>query len=263
MTQSPTIPGTSVKAIFQSVPYSHPYPAIYEGPKGTGATLGSLNAGNSASLCVGGGGINAAFQTDLSKAHQNTSHYTTRHLNLVHETADGGSAGQCFTDEDNPNVASYLVKNKLTTGKNDFTGIVFVDVFADKYCPNGNPINRAMVYAAPPNSADPNFQSQTAFLQAITETGANIVAALAGYNAWAPQQSPALDVVGALRLCMYSSGIYNANHVSLNKIALAIYDGIHKGLLKDATGITEVQMPVSTGHDTYFEAVKNKLLQTT
>ncbi len=82
--------------------------------------------------------------------------------------------------------------------------------------------------------------------------------AVAGYNALAPKES--LPAIEAVRLCLYSSVIYNPNDVSLDKIALAIFDGVSKELGAGGSGLKELQMPVSDDtSDPLFTAVKAKV----
>ena len=115
-----------------------------------------------------------------------------------------------------------------------------------------------MLYAAPPRGA--NHPQDADFLSAIRDTATNIVTCLGRYNAIAPKHGvPSIEV---LRLCLFSSNIYNDYAVPLDEIALAIFDGVAAGAAVGATGLKEVQFPYAgagdDGDGPLFAAVKAK-----
>lgn len=245
------IPGTQVKAVFQTVADGS-YPHIYYGKGDSGARIASMNAGNSPDLYVGGGGINGAFPAILKP--QDWQAYQNLHVALADNVQKGSVKVQPF---DHPDPAQCMtICNKPVQGAVDYTGVAFLDAFSDRFCPHGNPVNRAMIYVAPPNGTTPQFSDPQTFLAAVTQVGLHAVEATVAHNA---ALKPGSDmVVEALRLCMYSSSIYRNSSVSEDDVALAIFAGIEAGLKADATGLTEIQMPV--GHTThYFAAVQKKL----
>lgn len=248
------IPGTDVAAVFQ--PVTGGYPTLYYRSGETGVPLASMNAGNAPQLYVGGGGINAGFATAL--ARQDIAAYATRHVALADETPANETRVQTFEDT-NP-AACMTICNTRTANARDYTGLAFLDAFTDDLCPGGNPANRAMAYVAPPDGQ--GYSDKTAFLADITAVADHMIKAISAHNAAQAAAAPgAVDLsVGALRLCMYSSGIYRMSGVSLDEVALAIFDGIRRALLADPAGLSEVQMPVGqSGNDPYFRAVQENL----
>jgi hypothetical protein len=246
------IDGTSIALSFIQKPAGGYAPVFYGGSNGT-LVLASVNAGNSDDLYVGGGGINGGFNHALSRT-QNTGEYMPRHKALFADAAKTGEASKRY-DDDDPTVFSYVYASKTIDKDDWYEGICFVDVFGSSRCPAGNPKNAAMLYVAPPHG---NYHPVEAdFLGAITRTGQNIAKAATRYNAMAPREN--VPVVEALRLCLYSSVIYNPKHVSLDKIALAIFDGLSTEFSARASGLKEVQMPTSDDtSDPLFAAVKAK-----
>jgi hypothetical protein len=241
------IPGTGIALHFIEKPPGGHAPIFYGGDEGS-LRLGSVNAGNSEALYVGGGGINGGFARQLGRT-QRIDAYAARHTALI-EAAKDGEAFERYEDDD-PTAFSFALVSRID---GSYEGVCFVDVFAPDRCPAGNPKNAAMLYAAPPNGM--NHPDETEFLAAIGKTGQNIATAVARYNAIAPRETQ--PVIDALRLCLYSSGIYNRHGVSADRIALAIYDGVASGLTTDS-GLKELQMPVSDDPgDPLFAAVKAK-----
>src|SRR6185437_13385638 len=130
---------------------------------------------------------------------------------------------------------------KLNKVANWYEGVCFVDVFDPSLCPNGNPKNVAMVYAAPPHGM--HYPVEADFLAAIEAMAVTIIKTVAAYNAEAAKQKlPAIEV---LRNTLFSSAIYNPNGVSKDKIARAIFAGMASGLNVDTGGIVDLQFPVS------------------
>jgi len=252
------IDGTNIDISFIEKPAGKHAPIYYDSGEGT-FVLASVNAGNSQALFVGGGGINAGFGHALSPT-QNIVDYAARHIALANDAAQSGDAFKRY-DDDNPDALSYVYAAKIIDKPGWFEGVSFVDVFAPSRCPHGNPKNAAMLYAAPPHGD--NHPKEADFLDAIAKTGRNIVKCVAGYNALAPKQNA--PVVEAMRLCLYSSVIYNPNAVPLDQIALAVFDGVSGELAaQPSSGIKELQMPwAAKGDDKsdgpLFRAVKEKL----
>jgi hypothetical protein len=57
--------------------------------------------------------------------------------------------------------------------------------------------------------------------------------------------SHGVPAIPALRLCLFSSGIYNSFSISSNRIAEQICAGLGDVLAKDDCGLTKVQLPVA------------------
>jgi hypothetical protein len=246
------ISGTSVTLGFILKPAGG-YAPVYYGRGEGSLALASVNAGNSQDLYVGGGGINGGFAKLLSRT-QKTGGYQARHQALVDDAAKTGEAFMRY-DDDDPTEFSYVYASKISDVAGWYEGICFVDVFSTSHRPAGNPHNSAMLYAAPPHGH--NHPKEADFLDAVGQTGRNIATTVARYNAIAPQQN--VPGIEALRLCLYSSGIYNQYKVSLDKIALAIFDGVSAGLAAESSGLKELQMPYSDDpDDPLFSAVKAK-----
>lgn len=242
------VKGTNVDLVFVEKSDTD-YAAIYYSGGQSGPALASVNAGNAQQLYVGGGGINAGFAHALRA--QKIGEYATRHVALAAKAAQaGGEAFERYSDDD-PMAFSYA----YTAGRlppSAYEGVCFVDVFAARLAPGGNASNAAMLYVAPPDGS--GHPQEADFLGVIKKTGRSIAEALTRYNALAAGQS--MPVLPALRCCLYSSAIYNPQGVSLNKIALAIYEGLATGLAADATGVTELQLPYA---NPLFLAVKEEV----
>lgn len=241
------IPGTGIALRFIEKPRGGHAPIFYGADEGS-LTLASVNAGNSESLYVGGGGINGGFAR-LLRSTQSTDGYGPRHKALI-EAAKDGETFERYEDDD-PTAFSFALVSRID---GSYEGVCFLDVFAPGRCPAGNLKNAAMLYAAPPNGM--NHPDETEFLAAVGKTGQNVATAVTRYNAMAPGED--LPVIEALRLCLYSSGIYNRHGVSADRIALAIFDGVASSLSADS-GLKELQMPVSDDPgDPLFAAVQAK-----
>lgn len=257
------IPGTKIEADFISTPVGS-YPPLFYHSKSSYGNMLSVNAGNSSGLYVGGGGINSGFGHALS--HQDIAKYATRHTALLAKARKGGTSDMdAYSDED-PTVfstvdISHVIPNKNSGnsgGEND--GVCFVDIFgknaSGSLCPHGVSENTGMLYACPPYGG--NYADDTSFLKAVSQMGANCASSIGDYNAVARGQGQPL--ISVMRLCLFSSGIYNTNDVDKGKIALAIYDGMANVLVKDDCGLTRVEMPYSANpKDPMFAAVKAKI----
>lgn len=267
------VPGTKVTAsffTFGSTPPPGPndppqHPLIYYGSGEGKLAMASINAGNSQTLEVGLGGVNKQFRLDLIGAGQKnvnsgSDNYQTRHKKLLAKAGSGGSASESYQTDD-PCVFSYVQASLVNNKAGWYEGICFVDIFSTKLCPAGNPLNAAMVYAAPPNGD--NYANEADFLAAIQAIAVNIIKALAGYNAIAQQQK--LPVIQALRNTLFSSGIYNRsqpNTVDPDKIARAILAGFQSELQAQDAGLVELQFPVGRGaQDLLFGPVQDDLTQ--
>lgn len=257
------IPGTAIDANFISTPIGS-YPPLFYSSASSHGNMVSVNAGNSSGLYVGGGGINSGFGHVLK--HQDITKYATRHAALLAKARKGGSSDMEAYSDENPTVfsmidISHIIPNKNSGnsgGEND--GICFVDIFGkDKsgsLYPHGVSQNTGMLYACPPYGG--NYADDTAFLAAVAQMGANCATSIGGYNKAAAGQGQPL--ISVMRLCLFSSGIYNTNNVDKGKIALSIFDGMKNILVKDDCGLTRVEMPYSSDpNDPMFAAVKAKI----
>ena len=256
------IPGTAIDAEFHAPVGKYPE-LFYTHPSAFGNML-SVNAGSSSGLYVGGGGINNGFEHALSA--QKTGAYATRHSHLLHTVRNGGSDIEAFSEKD-PTVFSMVETSHVIPNKNSGTpqggndGVCFIDIFGEdepgnSLCPHGVPQNTGMLYACPPHGS--NYADDAAFLAAISQTGANTVTSIGAYNKIAAAHKQPL--ISVIRLCLFSSVIFNPNKIDKGKIALAIFDGMTQALVKDDCGLTRVEMPYSTNaNDPMFAAVKARL----
>lgn len=256
------IPGTAIDAEFHA-PVGK-YPALFYASTSRYGNMLSVNAGSSSGLYVGGGGINSGFEHALSA--QKTSAYATRHSHLLHTVRNGGADIEAFSDKD-PTVFSMVDTSHVIPNKNSSTpqggndGVCFIDIFGEdasgnSLCPHGVAQNTGMLYACPPHGD--NYADDTAFLAAISQTGANTVTSIGAYNKIAAANNQPL--ISVIRLCLFSSVIFNPNNVDKGKIAIAIFDGMTQALVKDDCGLTRVEIPYSTNPaDPMFAAVKAKL----
>lgn len=250
-----TMPDTPITVTFIEKPASEQYAPLYYDATGGSGPMASLNAGNSQTLDVGGGGINHGFSLALQA--QNWERYKTRHEDLLAQYQANGTLSATYDDGDPTRFCFVYADKPVTHIAGSHDGLCFVDVFADRLCPHGNPNNAAMLYAAPPDG--PNYADTSAFLAAIRTTAGNIATAMGRYNAAAA--SHGIAKIGVLRLCLYSSGIYNPNGADLNEIARNIYDGLHDVLKADTCGLTELEFPYSTDPaDPLFAAVRSKFV---
>ena len=217
---------------------------------GLGSML-SVNAGNSNDLYVGGGGINGGFAYAL-QGLQKISEYETRHNDLLNQVRSGGADFIAYSDE-NPTSFSLVYDNLVTKASDYYDGLCFVDIFGKGRNPHNNTMNTGMLYVAPPYGD--NYRDAAGFLDAIEKTAKNIVKTVGKYNAMVDRQG--VPRISVLRLCLYSSGIYNALYVSLDKIALAIFEGLRSVLENDDFGLNDIEFPCSNDiNDPLFDAVK-------
>jgi hypothetical protein len=176
------------------------------------------------------------------------------------KAGNGGTASESYQTTD-PSVFSYVQATLVNNKANWHEGVCFVDVFPTQLCPAGNPLNAAMVYAAPPYGD--NYASETDFLAAIQAMAVNIIKTIAGYNALAQKQN--LPLIQALRNTLFSSGIYNRakpNDVDPDKIARAIFAGYRSELQAQDAGLVELQFPVGRGaQGLLFGPVQDDLTQ--
>ena len=155
--------------------------------------------------------------------------------------------------DDDPMMLSLIFNNRVK-GDDSYEGIVFVDIFADQYCPNGNEQNIAMLYVAPPYG--PNYENEEDFIVAISETAKNISNALISYNEMVKSHTD-LSIIEAIRLCTYSSGIYNRSpKVGVDIISTSIFDSLVAVLKATESGLKEIQLPNGLGQ---FSAVLKQL----
>jgi hypothetical protein len=233
-----TLAGTAIKLTFVDKPPNDFAPLFY--PHGGSApAMASVNAGNSAQLYVGGGGTNSGFARALSKLKIDA--YAARHQALLAKARGGGPDIETYADTD-PMAFSLVYPTALPSKKgSDEDGVCFVDVFAPEHCPNGVSDNAAMLYVAPPNG--PNYADKATFLAAIRQTASNVATTMGRYNKIAG--SHGVPAIPALRLCLFSSGIYNSFSISSNRIAEQICAGLGDVLAKDDCGLTKVQLPVA------------------
>lgn len=227
---------------------------LYYGKGGGRAPMASVDAGDSRGLYVGGGGINRAFAAALKP--QDCDRYRVRHRELLQRFEAEGADSASYGDDDPTRFSLLYAEHPVTRRKGWHDGICYVDVFGERLCPQGNPNNAAMLYAAPP--CGDNYDDAHAFLAAVRATAGNIATAIGRYNGQAPALGlPAIEV---LRLCLYSSGIYNTLKVDVNAIARSIYDGLHEVLKGDACGLGALELPCGTdAADPLFASVRQQL----
>lgn len=267
------IPGTSTAANFIALTSEYP-PLFYSAGK-PGPKMGSVNAGNQA-LYVGGGGVNRGFNNALTKAGQDTSAYQTRQNALLHKTAADTTGTETYADTD-PISFSSVMNSPVAHDK--LTGLTFVDIFGAGRLPHNNPANIAMVYTTPPDGR--TYPMRDGFLTDVEATATKLIRSVATHNASA--DSHGVSTLPAVRMCLYSSGIFNAHFdddgtripypdahdhyigkdglpkpkVALDEIAMRIYHGLVAGLTEAPSGIDEIQFPYSTDkHDPLFNAVR-------
>lgn len=233
-----TLPGTAIKLTFIQAPPGTFPPLFYSSDPGTGG-MATVNAGNSDALYVGGGGINGGFAKELAGLQLGA--YETRHKALVVKALNGGNPIEAYPDGDP--MAFSLVYQEAPTARlaGGYDGICFVDVFSPLHRPNGVAANTAMLYIAPPYG--PRYFNAEAFLNAIRQTACNITTTVGRYRKLVDTYS--LPNILTLRLCLFSSGLYNTPHnLHPSDIAQQIYGGLCSVLVEDDCGLAEVQLPV-------------------
>lgn len=235
-----TLAGTTIKLTFLEVPPGSYPPLFYQHDSGGGA-MASVNAGNSEQLYVGGSGINGGFAKALARL--NLAAFASRHQALLARARAGGAEVEAYADTDP--MAFSLVYPASIAGKKGGgeDGVCFVDVLAPEHRPHGIAANAAMLYVAPPYGG--NYPDARTFLAAIRQTASNIATTMGRYNkAAAAHGVPAIPV---LRLCLFSSGIYNTQNLPSDDIAEQIHGGLCDVLASDGCGLTEVQLPAGDG----------------
>lgn len=256
------IPGTTASAAFYGP--TGDYPPLFYSSSPTTGNMVSLNAGNSQVLDVGGGGINLGFKHAL-KNIQDIAKYKPRHEQLLQQAA-GAATSEVYSDDDPMAFSLIDASNRITNlnsansrGEND--GVAFVDIFGPNLRPHGVNENVGMLYACPPYGD--SYIDEQAFLDALGVMANNCVTVIGAYNSLAPAQ--AQPAISTLRMCLFSSGIYNRNvPVASDKIALAIFDGLVAVLATDDCGLSVIEMPThevkrdGTVHP-LFAAVKTQL----
>ena len=247
-------------------------PLYYAQGEGT-LPLASVNAGNSGSLGLGGGGVNLGFQDHLSQTFHHLADFETRHKKLLDKADNGGEPWEHYSTAD-PCAFSFVNPGRIGKFPGWYAGVCFVDVFDTSnpdLCPDSNPLNVAMLYAAPPEddyygTDSDDDAAKTQFLAAIETMAVKIIQTVSAYNALAEQKK--LPSIKALRNTLYSSGIYNQNlQLDRSEIARAIFRGMSAELKKDPnSGLEELQFPVGNGErwqDDLFAAVKKDLASST
>lgn len=245
------IPDTEISVEFIDNNTNHYSSLYYESQPTRSVNLASLNAGNSPLLYVGGGGINASFETALSP--QNTSLYQTRHLELLRRHSSNSEFVSSRYEDTDPSTFSLLLNNPVgKAGHND--GIVFIDIFSPEKRPYNVPSNVAMVYVAPPLGAE--YESDEAFVDAVGKTSRNVARCVARYNQLSTDHDD-LPLIESLRLCVFSSGIYNRTpKVDVSYLALVISQELIAELKRENIGKFHIQLPNGTGD---FGALLNSL----
>ena len=247
-----TFPNTSVQARFLPAAPGTPYSPLFYGSGQPGNCMGSVNAGNSYALYVGGDGINAGFTSALGHAHQDTGVYAGLHTNLYAHAATGTAHRDTFAPNDPLQYAAVWrpINSPVFFGMD---GTVFIDVFKPGLCPHSNPNNYAMIYIAPPDGSRPEYATNAAFLEAIQQMAANMISAVTNFNKTTLTNHNLSDIE-VIRTCMYSSNIYLKAGVTIAEIANQIYQGFANQLAKDATGIHLIEFENADGG---FDVIKS------
>lgn len=226
------------------VPPAGGFVPLFEAAGQTGGALGSLNAGNSDpnpyGLYVGGGGINGAFGFELGPT---ANVYQGLHQALLAQISPGQTRASTPYPASPASPLSFSCVQLPSAVLAGLDGIVFVDVFAPGFQPNGNPSNAAMVYVAPPNGS--HYASASQFLAAISTTASNVIETVAWFNQLSATQ-PGLEPLKILRAALFSSSIYAFPGVSSQQVACAVMTGFLSALGNGPTGLTEIQLPTST-----------------
>ncbi len=166
--------------------------------------------------------------------------YATRHQALLAQASGGGADIETYPDGDPMAFSLVYAEAPTASLSGEHDGVCFVDVFAPAHRPHGVAANAALLYVAPPNG--PNYADAPAFLAAIRQTARNIATAMGRYRKVAgAQRVPSISV---LRLCLFSSGLYNSLNLAANDLAEQIYAGLCDVLQADDCGLTELQLPV-------------------
>jgi hypothetical protein len=100
-----------------------------------------------------------------------------------------------------------------------------------------------MLYVCPPKGD--HYPDAATFGAAIRRTAGNIAVTMGRCNKLSGAHG--MPSIPVLRLCLFSSAIYNSWGLSPNEIAAQIYGGLRDILEKDDCGLTEIQLPVDGG----------------
>ncbi|OJJ19382.1 hypothetical protein BKI52_21470 [marine bacterium AO1-C] len=246
-----TFPNTSVQASFLPAAPGTTYSPIFYESGEPGNCMGSVNAGNSYMLYVGGSGINAGFTYALHHAHQDTQTYAGIHQGLYNHAATGTAHRDIFAPGDPLQYAAVWRPLNSTTFFG-MDGTVFIDVFKPGLCPHSNPNNYAMIYITPPDGSRPEYATDALFLDAVQQMAANIITAVASFNK-TTMTNHNLSDIEVIRTCMYSSNIYLKAGVTIDDIAKGMYAGFASQLAKDATGIHLIEFENADGG---FDVIK-------
>lgn len=237
-------PGTNVQAdILQPNPSTGFVSLFYHATETTGSNMLSVNAGTSNAGClfeVGLSGINGAFANSLGNAGQQTNAYQTIHQQLYNASGSALTAfNNSFTPAD-PVQFCLLQKPDPSYNLSGYDGIVFIDIFNAAQLPNDNPLNYGMVYLVPPYSG--NYSSNAAFLQAIQASCLTIAFAIQTFNTVyaASGNTYNLQQANALRMCLFSSGIYGGG-IAKTEVAQYNLQGLQTAVSSKNNTITLVE----------------------
>ncbi|RWN59386.1 hypothetical protein [Mesorhizobium sp.] len=244
-----TLPGTAIKLTFIKVSSGSFPPLFYSSDPGTGG-MATVNAGNSDALYVGGDGINGGFAKALTGLRLDA--YETRHKALVTKALGGGAPIEAYPDGDPMAFSLVYAEEPTAELSGSYDGICFVDVFSLEHRPHNVAANAAMLYLAPPNG--PRYHDAKSFLAAIRRAASNIATTMGRYRKVAAANS--VPNISVLRLCLFSSGLYNTPHnLHPSDIAQQIYGGLCSVLIEDDCGLSEVQLPVG---GSLFDVILNQ-----
>lgn len=224
---SETLP---IHSMFSFCGQSDRYTPVFEAhPK---ANTASVNAGDY-NLYVGGGAINKAFACVLRLNQPNE--YQRLHSLLLEDALRkpgnliaGGKPAQEVAN--NLGCVASFVRIPAGLGRGP-VGAVFIDVFADEARPL-NKRNVAMIYVVGPKGRGapgghgPTISDCEEFLKAVTDLGANAIAAVQEYNQQSQErQLPCIDIV---QWCLVSGGVYRHPQSSKLDVAKATVEGLSR-----------------------------------
>jgi hypothetical protein len=242
MSEIKLFPGTTIKTTFMNSPS---YAPVFMHQHQNGLVMGSVNAGNSDGFFVlNSGGINMSFDRAFQAAGQynymGPDPYVTIHKDLFDAAKSGSAMRTDFTPKDPLSYAMVYrpIPSNLFQGFKGNDGTVFLDVFKGSLVPKQNQNNYAMIYVCPPNG--PSYQCDDDFLAAIEETAKNLVRAVRLYNTYALTESSVKNLE-TVRMCLYSSGLFNRAGVSIDSIAVQVFKGLEAELRLDIAGIIHLE----------------------
>ena len=222
---------------------------IYYAVQDNQKPLASLNAGDP-KLFTGGKGITVAFADamNIKKDDAYDKSIIKYREHLLKTTAKNA----CYSEiiqQDSKNLTSDIFQavtcynfqptSNEKTKKMAKYGQVFVEEFREGRRPNNIKSNTAMLYLVPPNRLE--FDSDNDFLQAVKQSGENIVHALCNHNQWCKQQQR--EPIPVMKVCAFSSGIFASrsdskkfeNKVDSDVVCRQIIQGINDAIKKKAT----------------------------